>query len=437
MYFFDIFKEVASIQFDIDIGVFATNVTKLERMIRDADAFIGIYPYDENLDRFTDKEKLLAYSRYFRLELNIALRSKKPAIIFVDRRYRNLLQIGEYNKRIVFDIREIMSPGPSPSKENFSRQFKEFTDVLSQRLKNEKATNFYNYEKSKIGMFLPENRYSTQFRELVTYEIENRAKDVAVISYPVVINDRFISELDEIDFAIIDSTVEPVLTSFLHGLFIPTLKVVKQDDNHDFFNSMFTCYEVGYKKDIVFGEDEDELISGITERMINIFSPKRRISTNNEAFEYFNSASLRKEAIFVSYSGKDADLASEIILKLKKTFQTVFDYRDGGDSIVPGQPWIEEIFDSLSKSSIGVPLYSNAYFQSGNCKHELNQMVSLKDNNKLLMIPIKIENEPIENLPNQVQDIQYLRAWEHEDHDSMIAKLTEAIDKNKAKIQSK
>ncbi|MGC4082867.1 MAG: hypothetical protein QM736_12325 [Vicinamibacterales bacterium] len=41
-YLHEIFSEVAEVQFDVDRGTGATNVTRLERMIRDTDAFVGI-----------------------------------------------------------------------------------------------------------------------------------------------------------------------------------------------------------------------------------------------------------------------------------------------------------------------------------------------------------------------------------------------------------
>jgi hypothetical protein len=43
--FFPILSADADPQFAIDPGTIATSVTRLERLIRDADAFIGIYPF--------------------------------------------------------------------------------------------------------------------------------------------------------------------------------------------------------------------------------------------------------------------------------------------------------------------------------------------------------------------------------------------------------
>ncbi len=76
LYFFDLFEEEdAEVQFEVDAGTKALSVTRLERMIRDRDAFIGIYPYPGDPAVRALPEDLLAASRYFRLECDLAVRS--------------------------------------------------------------------------------------------------------------------------------------------------------------------------------------------------------------------------------------------------------------------------------------------------------------------------------------------------------------------------
>src|SRR6516162_8319925 len=43
-YFFRLFAGLATPQFEVDKGTVATSVTRLERLIRDSDAFIELYP---------------------------------------------------------------------------------------------------------------------------------------------------------------------------------------------------------------------------------------------------------------------------------------------------------------------------------------------------------------------------------------------------------
>ena len=93
--FFQILSADANPQFAVDPGTIATSVTRLERLIRDADAFIGIYPFPEDTD--VTVERLKSESRYFRLELDLAERASKPAMVFVDRRKRQLRAYGPRN----------------------------------------------------------------------------------------------------------------------------------------------------------------------------------------------------------------------------------------------------------------------------------------------------------------------------------------------------
>ena len=87
-------------------GQLATCVTRLERMIRGCDAFIGIYPFPGDDVGAPPNADLLRESRYFRLELDLAIRSGKPAIVFFDRRYGHLLYSPAITRFYDFDTRE-------------------------------------------------------------------------------------------------------------------------------------------------------------------------------------------------------------------------------------------------------------------------------------------------------------------------------------------
>lgn len=135
---------------------------------------------------------------------------------------------------------------------------------------------------------------------------------------------------------------------------------------------------------------------------------------------------MRKEAVFLSYSGRDADFAVQLSTALKLRFQLVFDYRDG-ESIQPGKPWIEEIFSQLSTSAIGIPLLSEHYLASGNCRHEAHEMIAQRDAGSMQIIPMKISADALE-LPAFLQDTQYLRCWEHDGAEQLIEAVLRALD---------
>ena len=84
-YFFSLFEGIGIPLFQVDEGIKTTCVTRLERMVRDGDGFIGLYPFPSESD--PNAENLREASRYFRLELDLAERAGKPAISFIDESY--------------------------------------------------------------------------------------------------------------------------------------------------------------------------------------------------------------------------------------------------------------------------------------------------------------------------------------------------------------
>ena len=119
---------------EVDEGTFATNVTRLERMIRAADAFIGIYPFPGSPEEAQKPDELRKASRYFRLELDLAIRSRKPAIIFYDERYGNILKCPDDITSVPFNFREITSAGQAPKARAFKEIFKKFRGLVTAKI---------------------------------------------------------------------------------------------------------------------------------------------------------------------------------------------------------------------------------------------------------------------------------------------------------------
>ena len=62
-------------------------------MVRGADAFIGIYPLPQPPSSRVTAQQLRSASRYFRLELELATRARKPMAVFYDERFRAHLDL--------------------------------------------------------------------------------------------------------------------------------------------------------------------------------------------------------------------------------------------------------------------------------------------------------------------------------------------------------
>jgi hypothetical protein len=239
------------------------------------------------------------------------------------------------------------------------------------------------------------------------------------MQWPPRVTTRFLEQIRSLDWILLDvgpTSTETGIVGFLHGAFLPSMRLFfltsQAQDSTNPSEALYSGVEVGYQKDILRWRDMDSLSSGLEKRLESLKAPRKRISTLDEALKYFSSAALRKEAVFISYAGTDYDAASDVRAAVRTKFQEVFDYRDG-QSIRPGQPWLKEIFDRLSVSPVGIPILSPAYLQSGNCMHELRQMIAQVDDKKMLLFPIKLRKDDSFSAPPELQAFQYVRLWEY------------------------
>lgn len=442
LYFFKLFREVAEVQFEVDKKFEAktseavsapkkkssTSVTRLERMLRDSDAFIGLYPFSGVPQGGNLTEELKKQSRYFRLEIDLAIRSQKPAIVFYDKRYGDLLKPPEDIFSFPFDANEISGKGGSPNAGRMKIMFDDFCELVKRR-KTYDEFQLSVEGKSKVAVLLS----ATDSNETLTEKIINKlaeynCDDVELAKAPLALNNKFFRLLEKLDFAIVDhggAAGESGIPAFLHGRFIPMIRTEKllKDATPSKVNSfLFDGYESGYKTDKIVWEDEDYLLNELTERLDTILKKEvERFNTFAEAENYFLRATLREEKVFVSYSGKDLDIGKDIIKSLKGYFKNVFDYRDG-KSIEPSKAWIEEIYKKMDECKIGISLYSPSYFASDHCMHEVQQMMAMKDSKALKLYPVKLYADPI-NPPPFLGSLQYMRVADYPSVDEMVKEI--------------
>ena len=441
LYFFRLFDRSAHMHFEVDLGTSATNVTRLERMVRDSDAFIGLYPFPKPGTQRAKRSELADASKYFLLELDIALRTRKPILVFADQRYGDLLRLPEVARLVFYDSQEIAAGGGGPQEGRFLHAIGEFVDFLSAVVRAKDAEPMVTPATS-IGLLVPttgrsSSAYTSDEIRLLEDLIERSGRSAPILPPENGVIDgsmyRWLSQLDLLIADVGDLSVRTGMVPFLHGIGLPTVRLWKGSlgynsvKNRLAYRTLFGGVEVGYPKDIVHWQTSEDLKRGLLSRLARIEEPVRRIGTLEEAEKYFEAATLRNEMVFVSYSGEDHQIAQGIIRELKKRFQEVFDYRDG-ESITAGQPWLQEIFDKLAKAALGVPLISAHYLASGNCLHEARQMAAQQDAGKLSVIPIKLVDDEVK-LPSWAEDRQYLRLWEHKSPEAAVVKLIASFDR--------
>lgn len=422
LFFYKLFSEVAEVQFEVDRSEFPTNVTRLERKIRAADAFIGIYPFSES---DPTPEKLRKESRYFRLELDLAIRSRKPTLIFFDSRYKNLLG-GQGRNSVPFDPDEIVGVDEPPSAEAFREVIRTFVEDV----KKCKAYEIRRQSRyGTIGLILPEIYTPAMVAGIRDLLAEHNYTELAETK-PILRLD-LLRDLRRFELVVTD-VAEPStapLASYLHGQFVPTMRLRHQtspDQLSPAELAMFGSWEVGYVKDIVRWSTPEELTSAVQARLASLDAPHERIRTQAEAEEYFRRASKRNEVIFLSYSGRDADVAATIAAALERRFAKIFNYRDQGKSITGGKPWLPQIFDSLARSAVAIPLLSPSYFASGNCAHEAQEIVARYDEKKLILVPVKLHDQQFD-MPSWMTNVQYLRNWTFANADALVERIVEIV----------
>jgi hypothetical protein len=434
-YFFSLLESTAEIQFDVDEGSTAMNVTRLERMLRDCDAFIGIYPYDGAADTPTP-DQLRNASRYFRLELDLAMRSRKPMIVFCDERYGSLLRCPSPALTVMFDEQEVTGAGGFPSADRHRAAFSEFCELVSRSHTYETAHRLRH--RSKVGLVLPTqpdgDDYSPDDLAVIGAQLEQHGFDeIEALTWPPALTRQLQNMIANVDWLIVDVGVggaAAAIVAYLHACFVPTARLAHLKDPEgapsELEQALFGDYEVGYRQDILRWRDVDELRDGLHKRLVGLRARVRRISTLAEAEEYFQGSAKRKESVFLSYSGRDADVAANVSGALKRRFQHVFDYRDG-ESLKGGGEWLPSIFEQLSTSAVGVPLLSHAYLESGHCLHEAQGMVDLRDSGKMFVVPVKLAPETLQP-PSFLSSIQYMRLNDFSDAERLVEAVIAALD---------
>lgn len=440
LFLFELLSQYATVHFEVDVGTHATNVTRLERMIRNSDAFIGLYPFPADPAEPTQYSDLVAASRYFRLEIDIAVRARTPILVFFDQRYGDVLVFPETARMIPFDVQEVTGQGGFPQEARMRRAIGDFVRLIQAAIIAEAERPLVS-PRTKVGLIVPTiGRAAANYSEDEVQEIrrvanEHQIPELIIPPEPLVLNGQIYRWLDSLDWAIVDvgeTMMKTGIVGYLHSSLIPMLRLYKgvesltQVVNKSTFRCLFGGVEVGYNKDIVFWHTKSILGQELAKRLQTLRSPVRRITTWESAQKYFLSAARRNEAVFISYSGRDKEIAHEISELLKQSFQEVFDYQDGS-SITPGQPWLKEIFNKLAKSALGVQLISKNYLSSGNCVHEAQEMIAQQDAGKMVVIPIKVKEEDLE-LPTWMRNLQYIRLWKYPDSAHMVEKLIESFD---------
>jgi TIR domain len=394
LFFFDLISTVALIAFRVDLGKYRTSTTRLERMIRDADAFFGVWPLPGDPRADWDSADLASESQYFRLELDMAIRARKPGVVFFDRRYGRRLQTPPELHALPYDAQDVKFSTAAPGWRRLKARISQASADLAPRLDARIADPSLSGE--NIGLVLPQNDDAEVVRDVL------HQRDLTVSELPLHLTASSLRLLRGCDFVVIDigDLAAQVMATFLHGQFIPLLRVRRDIPDPPISQMeavLFGDLEVGYRRDVVRWSTEQELRERLDERLTVIDRQPELIGDASAASRYFSSAAKRKEPVFLSYSSADAGIAGQVADELRRLFQEVFDYRARA-SIPAGEFWQDHVSGELSSTAVGVILFSESYANSGHCMDEPRHLYDRKIENEAKLLPVRLDDSPASSL---------------------------------------
>ncbi len=416
LYFWSILSAEAGFQFGVDEGTKRTSVTRLESMMRESDTIVGVYPFT-GASNTPARAELLKESAYFRLETELAIRSGKPTLLFVDRRYASIFPPMPGLRIHYFDAREIESGTQSPSHEQYVRACAEFCREAAVHKARDLSRRQVDPSSVLIAIAsnTPATRHDQRIVDGIERVLENRGiLNPSVLKFPDPKNLYQLAGLDSAAWVVADVGPELFrtgLVGYMHGRFIPMLRMLHDGAGADTLGEhrcLYAGIEKGYDSDLLRWKELSDLEAELDDRVGLLQWPQLLIPDAQAAHRYFTRASLRKEAVFLSYCGRDLSVAEQISGALKSRFQDVFDYKDGR-SIRSGRPWLEEIDINLRKASVGVQLLTPAYLESPNCMEEARIMNGLLNDNKIKLLPLKLNDDDVLQAPTWLSDKQYAK----------------------------
>lgn len=405
LFFHELTSTAVTITFRVDRGKYSTSTTRLERIIRDSDAFVGVWPLPGEPGAAWDRDALADKSRYFQLELDMAIRARKPGIVFSDRRYGNLLQPPADMMELRYDAQEVRLITSAPSWPGLQAKVEGFWRGFDAQLAARAVAA--PPEEGRVGVLV--GRYDDVDAASVAAETVLRLNCEPVL-LPTHLNVPCLRELRRCDWVIADVTDPDIeaMTAFLHGQFVPVLRIRRVSGNAKpsaVENVVFGDLTVGYRKDVTSWQTEVELRDGLSERLDVIAQQPELIGDHAAAIAYFSSAAKRKESVFLSYSGEDANRGAEFAAELRRRFQEVFDYRHP-QSLRVGEHWQDQLSHKLARSAVGVILFSRHYRESGYCMDEARHLYDGFLTGRAKLLSVKLDDTPP---PDLLSGLQYAR----------------------------
>lgn len=406
LYFWELLSSAEDVSFRVDEAVSFTSPVRLERMIRDADGFVGIHPLPGGAREVHLLPRLRDMARYFRLELGMAVRARKPAVVFHDQRLLPALRAPQSVRLVPYDAQETEAANHSALPGKVESVYRGF---LAEAHASASAQRRRSPHQRRVGLVVsPDNRSATS---VLTEALEEHSWEPVVLPWPPRLDLDLVTRLRACDWVIVDldSAQGQLVAAFTHGQFVPTLPIVSPRASGTLEQTLYGEIPTGHRKAIVRWGDPDDLVAAVEPHLRVIDEQPRYIGSTAQALEYFRSAAKRNERVFLSYASANQDQAATFAQLLNDRFQNVFDFRQHG-AIGVGEDWLDDLMGNLAKSAVGVLLLSKEYLESKYCMLEARELHRYSVEGDVRLVPVCLERM---ELPDFLQRTQYRNLSRH------------------------
>ena len=241
------------IQFEVDEGrqdgkPIPSNVTRIERKIRNASAFVGVYPLPEDAPADPDDDYLRLQSRYFRFELDIARRIGVPIIVFCDQRFGGGLRPSPSVAYETFDSREVPDDVTIVALDDFKTAISDFYAATDRWIRGTRR----RVDGKRVGMILNSADYGSDTQKLLSKTL--KGWELEPLPWPPQLQLQDYSQLERFDWLLVDSGPAASATGivpYLHARGVPAMRIRRVSSGQDPERSeaeamMFGGLEVGY-----------------------------------------------------------------------------------------------------------------------------------------------------------------------------------------------
>jgi predicted nucleotide-binding protein len=428
LFFWRIIRKVQPVAFRVDEGLTFTSPTRLERMIRDADGFVGIYPLPGDTQTVWDLRTLQQEARYFLLELSIATRLRHPGIVFCDHRYGALFRCPPEIRVVEYDPQEITDEQDSPLIARVTKAFASFARSLRAQISARAGSR--SYRRREVGLLLSRSSRA-EIGDMLESSLEDAVWQPVNLAWPPRLDLTFVSRLRELDWLVIplDDPAAYIAASFAAGHGVPTLPLLHTPEGRvpdQLSGALFEDVQPRHSRRVLSWQGRNDLKNSFDETLTVIGHQPRLFHDADQASRYFTTAALRNEVVFLSYANEDKETAELFSRALHARFQEVFDYRKSG-SIRTGQNWLDELMDSLAKTAVGVLLLSPNYVASPYCVTEAQRLYQASIEGRATLLPVRLQHV---ELPEFLKGVQYRRLSSdiESDVEAAVRELVQLLD---------